>query len=91
MGLGQARTRLVFSQKLEQIIYLAARTRRGREGEMLLARDCSRLKNKNSDKPETILQLTSGIKLAQFLLPICIVQHTHFLEGREGGVGGYVI
>lgn len=84
MGLGLARTRLVFSQKLEQIIYLAARTQRG--GERLLARDCSRLKNKNSDKPETILQLTSGIKLAQFLLPICIVlQHTHFREG-EGGV-----
>lgn len=34
-GEGQAweRTRLVFSQKLEQIIYLAARTRRGREEE----------------------------------------------------------
>lgn len=41
----------------------------------MLARDCSWLKNKNCDKPETILQLTSGIKLAQFLLPICI-DHT---------------
>lgn len=33
MVLGQARTRLVFSQKLEQIIYLAARTRGERGGD----------------------------------------------------------
>lgn len=91
------RTALVFSQKLEQIIYLAIHTHTHRYTERW--RVDSRKGIAVGWKTRTLisprrLQLTSGIKLAQFLLPICIASthtrtHTHvwgvgqWVSGRE--------
>lgn len=78
------RTALVFSQKLEQIIYLAIHTHTHRYTERW--RVDSRKGIAVGWKTRTLisprrLQLTSGIKLAQFLLAICIAStHTHMFE-----------